>query len=102
MKILAGATLMLFLISTSPVMSREVTRISGYVYEETIVNDRDTMFLKIDTSEDGAINFKEFQKAAMLENEYEMFNMNDGNNDDLLSLEEYRNFSKTGPASIAR
>ena len=50
---------------------------------------------------DGAINFKEFQKHAILENEYEMFDMNDTDNDQLLSLEEYRNFSKEGPARDA-
>ena len=73
------------------------TNVVGYVKTETTYSDRDAEFMKIDTSGDGAINFKEFQRFAQLENEYEMFNMNDANNDELLSIDEYRVFSKWGP-----
>ncbi len=86
---------------SAPSFAREVTEIVGYVKTETTYNDRDAEFRKGDTSGDGAINFKEFQAAAILENEYELFNMNDGNDDDLLSLEEFRNFSKWGPTRTA-
>lgn len=85
----------------APSFAREVTNVVGYVKTETIINDRDAEFSKIDTSGDGAINFKEFQKYALLENEYEMFKTNDTNNDDLLTIEEYRVFSKSGPAKVA-
>lgn len=78
-----------------------VTEVVGYVQTEQVINDRDAEFRKIDTSGDGAINFKEFQKFAVLENEYEMFNMNDSNNDDLITIEEYRVFSKSGPARVS-
>ena len=78
--------------------AKEETTLVGYVETTTITNDRDAMLNKIDISQDGAINFKEFQRAALLSNEYEMFDMNDTNNDSLLSLDEYRNFSKESPA----
>lgn len=81
--------------------TKTVTEVVGYVQSETVINDRDAEFHKIDTSGDGAINFKEFQKYAVLENEYEMFKMNDSNNDDLLTIEEYRVFSKSGPARVS-
>lgn len=76
---------------TSAVSAEQtVTSVVGYVQTETIRNDRDTEFAKIDASGDGAINFNELQKRAQLENEYEMFNMNDTNNDDLLTIDEFR------------
>ena len=81
--------------------AREVKQVVGYVETTTTYNDRDAEFRKIDLSGDGAINFKEFQKYALLENEYEMFKTNDTNNDDLLTIDEYRVFSKSGPAKIA-
>ena len=87
---MAAFTIILF---TSSRMSREV-------YGQRIINDRDPIFLKIDTSGDGAININEFQKATMLENEYEIFNMNDSNNDELISVDEYQHFSKYGPVRL--
>ena len=84
-----------------PSFAREVTEVVGYVETTTTYNDRDAEFRKIDDSQDGAINFKEFQDYALLENEYELFKMNDTNNDDLLTLDEYRVFSKQGPARVA-
>ncbi len=87
--------------ASAPSFAREVKQVVGYVKTETTYNDRDAEFHKIDTSGDSAINFKEFQKFAQLENEYEMFNMNDTNNDDLLTIDEYRVFSKQGPARVA-
>ncbi len=85
----------------APSFAREVKQVVGYVETETTYSDRDAEFHKIDTSGDGAINFKEFQKYAVLENEYEMFKMNDTNNDDLLTIDEYRVFSKQGPARVS-
>ena len=81
--------------------ARTETEVIGYVKTETITSKRDGEFQKIDTSGDGAINFKEFERYAQLENEYEMFKMNDTNNDDLLTIEEYRVFSKQGPARVS-
>ena len=86
---------------SAPSFAREIKEVVGYVKTETIYNDRDAEFQRHDTSGDGAINFKEFQNAAVLENEYELFNMNDTNNDDLLTIEEFRVFSKSGPAKVA-
>lgn len=83
------------------VEAREIKQVVGYVETTTTYNDRDAEFKKADTSGDGAINFKEFQAASILENEYEMFKMNDTNNDDLLTLDEFRVFSKSGPAKVA-
>lgn len=81
--------------------TRTVTDVVGYVKTETTYNDRDAEFMKFDVSGDGAINFREFQNAALLENEYEIFNMNDTNNDELLTIDEYRVFSKWGPERAA-
>ncbi len=89
-----------FAIAT-PGFAKTETQVVGYVVTTTTVSDRDGKFHEIDENKDGAINFKEFQKHAILENEYEMFDMNDTDNDQLLSLEEYRNFSKEGPARDA-
>lgn len=88
-------------VSAAPTMAREVIKKVGYIETTTTYNDRDAEFHKIDTSGDGAINFNEFQKFALLDNEYEMFKMNDTNNDDLLTLDEYRVFSKQGPARVS-
>lgn len=85
----------------APSFAREVKQVVGYVETTTTINDRDAEFNKIDTSGDGAINFNEFQNASLLENEYEMFDMNDANNDDLITIEEFRTFSKMGPARVA-
>jgi hypothetical protein len=84
-----------------PSYAREVKEVVGYVKTETTYNDRDAEFHKADKSADGAINFSEFQNAAVLENEFEMFDMNDTNDDQLLTIEEFRNFSKFGPARTA-
>ncbi len=86
---------------TASAQARTETEVVGYVKTETVINDRDAEFARIDTSGDGAINFKEFERYARLDNEYEMFKMNDTNNDDLLTIEEYRVFSKQGPARVA-
>ncbi len=85
----------------APSFAREVRKVVGYVNTETIYNDRDAEFRRADTSGDGALNFNEFQRAALLQNEYEMFVANDSNNDDLLTIEEFRVFSKSGPAKVA-
>lgn len=98
---LGAAVIALTFSMATPGFAKEVKELVGYVKTTTILNDRDAEFAKMDTSGDGAVNFKEFQKVAILENEYEMFNMNDANNDDLLSIEEYRNFSKEGPARVS-
>lgn len=87
--------------AAAPSFAREVKQVVGYVETTTTYNDRDAEFRKIDDSGDGAINFKEFQSYALLENEYEMFKTNDTNNDDLLTIDEYRVFSKSGPAKVA-
>ena len=84
-----------------PANTRTVTDVVGYVKTETTYSNRDAEFMNIDVSGDGAINFKEFQRFAQLENEYEMFNMNDTNNDELLTIDEYRVFSKWGPERAA-
>lgn len=97
---LGAAVIALTLSMSAPSFAKEVKELVGYV-KTTTINDRDAEFVRMDTSGDGAVNFKEFQKVAILENEYEMFNMNDTNNDDLLSLEEYRVFSKQGPARVS-
>ncbi len=101
-KLMLGLSVAALAITVSaPSFAREVKQVVGYVKTETTLNDRDAEFHKIDTSADGAINFKEFQRYALLENEYELFNMNDTNNDDLLTIDEYRVFSKQGPARVA-
>ena len=98
-KLMLGVAVAALAVTVSaPSFAREVTEVVGYVKTETYISDRDDEFAKMDTSRDGAVNFKEFQKAAMLENEYEIFNMNDNNGDELLSMEEWRDFSKTGPS----
>src|SRR6218665_2649300 len=86
---------------SAPSFAREVKEVVGYVKTETTYNDRDAEFRKADTSGDGAINFNEFMAASVFENEYEMFKMNDTNNDELLTLDEFRAFSKWGPARTA-
>lgn len=86
---------------SAPSFAREVKQVVGYVETSTTYSNRDAEFHKIDTSGDGAINFNEFQRFALLDNEYEMFKMNDTNNDDLLTIEEYRVFSKSGPAKVS-
>lgn len=80
---------------------RNVKEVVGYVQTESVINQRDALFHKTDTSGDGAINFKEFQRAAMFDNNYAMFKMNDTNNDDLLTIDEFRVFSKSGPARVS-
>ena len=101
-KLMLSAALVAITFGTAaPSFAREVKEVVGYVKTETTYNDRDAEFQKIDDSKDGAINFKEFQSYALLENEYELFNMNDTNNDDLLTIDEYRVFSKQGPARVA-
>ena len=98
-KLMLGAAVAAIAITTAtPSFAREVKTVVGYVKTETIYNDRDAEFARIDDNHDGVVNFKEFQRNAQLDNEYEMFNMNDGNNDDVLSIEEFRKFSKQGPA----
>lgn len=87
--------------AAAPSFAREVKEIVGYVKTETTFSNRDAEFRRADTSGDGAINFDEFAAASMFENEYEMFNMNDTNNDDLLTIEEFRVFSKSGPAKVS-
>ena len=87
--------------AATPSFAREVKQIVGYVKTETTTSNRDAEFHKADTSGDGAINFNEFMAASVFENEYEMFNMNDSNNDELLTIEEFRVFSKSGPARVS-
>lgn len=87
--------------AAAPSFAREVKEVVGYVKTETTYSNRDAEFHKADTSGDGAINFNEFMAASVLENEYEMFKMNDTNNDDLLTIEEFRVFSKSGPAKVS-
>lgn len=96
-----GVAAIAITVSAAPSFAREVKKVVGYVETTKVYNDRDAEFHKIDTSGDGAINFNEFQKYALLDNEYEMFKMNDTNNDDLLTIDEYRVFSKSGPAKVA-
>lgn len=86
---------------SAPSFARELKQVVGYVETTATYNDRDAEFRKADTSGDGAINFKEFQAASMFENEFEMFDMNDTNDDQLLTIEEFRNFSKFGPARVS-
>jgi Ca2+-binding EF-hand superfamily protein len=101
-KLMLGLSVAALAITVSaPSFAREVKQVVGYVKTEKTYNDRDVEFHKVDTSGDGAINFKEFQNGSILENEYELFNMNDTNNDDLLTIDEFRVFSKQGPARVA-
>lgn len=97
-KLMLGTALGVMAVTfAAPSFAREVTEVVGYVKTETIINDRDAKFREIDESGDGAINFKEFQKHALLNNEYEIFDMNDTNNDQLITIDEYRVFSQFGP-----
>ncbi len=98
---LMGVSALVLTAVSGVAQARTETEVVGYVKTETVINDRDAEFHKIDTSGDGAINFKEFERYALLDNEYEMFKMNDTNNDDLLTIEEYRVFSKWGPNRVA-
>ncbi len=101
-KLMLGAAIAALAITVSaPSLAREIKEVVGYVKTETTYSDRDAEFAKADTSGDGALNLKEFMAASMFENEYEMFNMNDTNNDDLLTIDEFRVFSKWGPARTA-
>lgn len=86
---------------SAPSEAREVKQVVGYVQTTEVISDRDDAFRKLDTSGDGAINFKEFQRGVVFENEYEMFKMNDTNNDDLLTMDEFHSFSKQGPARVS-
>lgn len=86
---------------SAPSFAKEVKQVVGYVETTTTYSNRDAEFKRLDTSGDGAINFNEFQAGSMFDNEYEMFNMNDTNSDHLLTMEEYRNFSKYGPARVS-
>jgi len=100
-KLMIGAAVAAITFGTAaPSFAREVTNVVGYVKTETVYNDRDAEFAKADENHDGNLSFKEFQKAALLDNEYEMFKMNDTNNDGILSLDEFRKFSKQGPARV--
>ena len=101
-KLMLGvAALTMAVTFSAPSFAREVTEVVGYVKTEHYISERDSLFAKVDENRDGAINFKEFQNAALLENEYEIFKMNDTNNDELLTLDEYRVFSKWGPERAA-
>lgn len=82
--------------------THEVTEVVGYVKTETVISTRDAEFAKADKNGDGALSFREFADAAVLENEYMMFKMNDTNNDGVLDIEEFRNFSKQGPARVKK
>lgn len=86
----------------SPSFAREVKEVVGYVKTETTINERDTLFNEVDRNGDGVLDFKEFQRKAMFENNYAMFKMNDANNDDVLDIEEFRSFSKHGPARVTK
>ncbi len=86
---------------SAPSFAREVKTVVGYVETTETTSNRDAEFRRADKSGDGAINFNEFQNASMFENEFEMFDMNDTNDDQLLSIEEFRAFSKTGPARVS-
>lgn len=86
---------------SAAVEARELKQVVGYVETTETISKRDAAFRRLDTSGDGAINFKEFQKGVILENEYAMFKMNDTNNDDLLTIDEFQVFSKQGPARVA-
>jgi Ca2+-binding EF-hand superfamily protein len=98
-KLMLGvAAVTMALTLSAPSFAREETRVVGYVNTETYISDRDNEFARIDDNKDGVISFKEFQRHAMLENEYEIFNMNDNDKDKVLSLQEWRDFSKTGPS----
>jgi Ca2+-binding EF-hand superfamily protein len=109
-KIMLGLTAAtIALVSGAPAFANEpakkthkVTEVVGYVKTETIVSTRDAEFAKADRNGDGMLSFKEFADAAMLENEYMMFNMNDTNSDGVLDINEYRNFSKQGPARVKK
>lgn len=83
--------------AAAPSFAREVTEVVGYVKTETTYSTRDAEFHDADKNGDGVMDLKEFMNASMFENEYEMFKMNDANNDDLLSIDEFRVFSKWGP-----
>ncbi len=84
--------------AASTAQAREVTEIVGYVKTtETIVPVRDNEFAEMDKNQDGVVTFKEFQDGVILEHEYEIFKLNDINNDGVLSLDEYRKFSKFPP-----
>lgn len=75
---------------------RTVTELVGY--EETItivVPTKDTQFMKLDINGDGEVDFKEFQRGAMLDNEYEIFTKIDVDRNKQLSMDEYRAFEKT-------
>lgn len=108
MMTMSAATLAL--VAASPAFAAEahsntphtVTEVVGYVKTETTISTRDAEFAKADKNGDGILSFKEFADAAMLENEYMMFNMNDTNNDGVLDISEYRSFSKQGPARIKK
>ncbi len=86
---------------SAPSFAREVKQVVGYVETTETLSNRDAAFRKADTSGDGAINFNEFMAASVFENEFEMFKMNDTNNDNLLTIDEFRVFSKTGPARVS-
>lgn len=99
--ILTAAVATVAITASAPSFAREVKEIVGYVKTETVINQRDATYAEMDRNGDGMVDFKEFQRKAMFDNNYAMFKMNDTNNDDLLSLEEFRNFSKHGPARVA-
>jgi hypothetical protein len=82
---------------SAPAMAREVKEIVGYK-ETVVVPSKDGNFVKMDVNGDNVVNFKEFQRAASLENEYAIFTRIDVNQDKLVSVDEYRAFDRTkGP-----
>lgn len=72
----------------------------GYKVTTIEAPSKREVFSGIDTNRDGLIEWKEFQRAAMLNDEYNTFITIDKNGDGTLDVDEYSAFDKTKGQTI--
>lgn len=82
-------------VTKNPDGTKTVTEVVGY--EETIaftVPGKDDIFARMDTSNNGLVEWTEFRNYAQMDDEYSMFLKMDRNRDKVIELNEYREFDK--------
>lgn len=79
---------------TSAAKTRTVTEVVGYTTTVTYP-DKEATFRKLDTNGDRQVTFNEFRNNTMHDQPYGVFTMIDKNQDDLVTIDELANFSKT-------
>jgi hypothetical protein len=79
---------------TNAPKTRTVTEVVGY---QTTVSypDKEATFVKLDTNGDRQITFNEFRNNSMHDSPYGVFTMMDKNQNDIVTIDELANFSKT-------